>query len=1431
MCCLVAMLAVACAASPAMATETGPATADDTLWTRSLGVEDGLSQNYVLAIAQDRDGFLWFGTVSGLNRWDGYQFESYASVADQPTTLSASLVLALHADAGGALWVGTPEGLDRFDAGTNTFQRYGAALRSLNGGRSVPVEAIASDQAGRVWFASFGGAQVYRLDPPTGKLHAFVGPDAFGRSVTSLHVDSADRLWVAMGPATDASASSDARSRLFLFDRCSKIGQGALPAPRTPVRLDDGAGEVGPIAEDRARRVWVGSTGGLLVYDPATGAVVMAGGSSSVPRPFAGRIVRSVVPGPSGEVWVLTHAPDSASSGEPHALFRIDPDTLEAHGITLRDRTGRPAPDARLERLFVDRSGVLWLSSNAGGLRQADVSAGGFSLYRREAGGEPGLAGSFVRAVVKARDGVVWVGTQRGLTRIDRSGGRVVYGAPFSTGRVALPDPSVQALLEDRGGNLWLGTPRGLVVMERASGAARRYRREAGNPRSLAEDWVRVLHEDRGGRVWIGTLGRGLSGFDPGTRSFRNYGSSPNDLAGLPSGAITALFSDSTNRLWIGTDNGLARRAPSTNSTCRFERVAGRVDGLGGVVVQSIAESTATPGVLWIGTEQRGLARLDLRDESVRFLTTRNSGLPNDTVYGVLTDEQGRLWMSTNRGLASYDPASNTFRSYGAERGLQSSEFNARAFFRAADGEVFFGGIGGLNAFYPDRIADNPYAPAVVISGVRVLDRGARVPEKEARLVYRQGMPRQPVDIAHSQRDITFDFVALHFSDAERNRYLYRLDGYDADWRGPGAQRTAQYTNLDPGAYTFRVKALSSHGVPSDGEATFSFVVLPPFYATAWFRALVAVSIVLALAGSYSLRVRGLRRRQQDLQREVAQRTEELRRALETVEGQARQLKELDAAKSRFFANISHEFRTPLTLTLGPLRDVQAGMHGTIPEGARAEIDLALENANRQLELVDQLLALARLDAGRPGFRPRDGRLDECVRLAAAPYESLARRQRTRLALDLPAEAVPGVFDGEKIERVIGNLLGNALKFTPPGGEVTVRLRAAHDGWATIDVEDTGPGIPAHDLPHVFDRFYRGDQAAGHTPGTGIGLALAKEYVDLHGGQIRAERRPGGGTRITVRLPAMTAHPGTSVRGETPEGEARHDEAAAPATDAVASRSAVVPAPDDAAGAGLPRVFIVDDHADMRAYLRKHLAPFYDVLEAARGDDALAQIGVEMPDVVVSDVMMPGLDGYALCRAVKANPDTNFIPVVLLTAKAGAESRLDGLEGGADDYLSKPFAPAELLARIRNLLLARERLKVRFASRPANPELAPTPRPRQSTDAAFLVRLQEVLDRQSHDEAFDVAALAAGLGVSRAQLHRQVREVLGSTPAETIIRFRLERAAQMLAQRAGNVGEVAYAVGFKNLSHFVKRFRERHGQTPASYAASRQASPETPVSG
>ncbi len=1388
------------------------AATDDTIWYRSLGSEEGLSQHFVTAIAQDRDGFLWFGTVGGLNRWNGYEFQSFLYDADDPASLGSSVILALHADARGRLWVGTLEGLDAFEPEANAFRRYGPLFREERTARPARVEAIASDAAGRIWFGSFWEGRIHRLDPATGKVHSFDLPARTAGLVTALRIDRADRLWVATQSSGDAPATSVRDDRVFVYERCSEIGDGVLPAAREPIDLDDGAGKILTIVEDGAGRLWFARKSGILRYDPATGAVARLGGIPPEPAEFAGRMIRDMAVSPAGELWVLTHAAAGERDQEPHLLLRLDPDALTARQVTLRDRIAGPFGDASPDRLAIDRSGVLWIGTNGGGVRYADVSSGGFSLFPGRIGNLPGLSSSFVRAVAPGRDGALWVGSPQGLDRIERAGGQARYRKVVDGLPAAPSGPNVQALREDRDGVLWIGTSRGLILLNPKTGATRAYRHDAADPRSLADDWVQVLHEAPDGTVWIGTL-HGLSEFDAAHGTSSNYHSDPHDAATLPSGEINALHTDAGGTLWVGTAAGLARLAPGTDRPRRVERVAYGADGLGSATVLSLGETALIPGVIWIGTEQRGLCRLTLRDQAVVCLTRRNSAIPDNTVYGILADRSGRLWISTKRGLARYDPGESAFRTYGPERRLQSSEFNARAFALAPDGEMLFGGIGGLTSFYPERITDNPFPPSILITAVHAQDREATPTTTE--LIYRRGMPQRSAEIEYGRRDLTFEFVALHYGHPSDNRYLYRLDRYDADWQGPVAERSIRYTNLAPGSYAFRVKALSGHGVPSDEEAVFQLVIRPPFYATAWFRALAALTLLLAVFGAYRVRVRGLRRRQEKLERQVARRTEELQAALARLEEQARRLQELDAAKSRFFANISHEFRTPLTLTLGPLRDVREGRHGPIPPEARAEIELAIRSANQQLELVDQLLALARLDAGQGEFRPRRLRLDECVRLAAAPFEALARRQRTGFELDLRVGAVHADCDEEKLERIVGNLLGNAFKFTPAGGHVTLRLSSAPDGWTRLDVEDTGPGIAARDLPHVFERFYRGERTGSEVPGTGIGLALVREFVQLHGGEVRAENRPGGGTRITVRLPAAAAPP-----DEAPGAAERVDNAGP------AARAPEAPAEDPGA-TNRPTVLIVDDHDDLRAYLGKHLAPHFHLLETSAGDRGLQLARDEHPDLVVSDVMMAGLDGHSLCRALKSDPETDFIPVILLTAKADPADRLAGLEGGADDYLTKPFDPAELLARAWNLLRLRERLRARSAG--PVPSSAGASAPALPPEDSLPARLRRVLAESSHDPAFDVPALAARLGMSRAQLHRRIPEELGSTPAEAIICFRLERAAEMLSRRAGNVGEIAYAVGFKNLSHFVRRFREQYGQTPAAYAASHPEAPDAPA--
>jgi DNA-binding response OmpR family regulator/nitrogen-specific signal transduction histidine kinase len=543
---------------------------------------------------------------------------------------------------------------------------------------------------------------------------------------------------------------------------------------------------------------------------------------------------------------------------------------------------------------------------------------------------------------------------------------------------------------------------------------------------------------------------------------------------------------------------------------------------------------------------------------------------------------------------------------------------------------------------------------------------------------------------------------------------------------------------------------------------------------------------------------------------------------------QAEQLRELDEAKSRFFANVSHEFRTPLTLTIGPLEDLSEGRHGRLPPEADAQVDMALRSSRRLLKLVNQILDLTRLEAGQRRLRARRGDLSDYLVQLAQAFTSLAQRRQVSLQVKPLPSPVPVWFDPDLIEDLFLNLLGNAFKFTPEGGVIQVSMlveeKPETDGFFVVTVRDNGPGIPPDELPRMFERFHRIEAHERAAPaGTGIGLSLAREVTQLHGGSISVESEFGFGAAFTVRLPLGTAHLSESERILDAPAPAPSDRVTVQALeDSLADSSGTVDEPEES---DRTTILVVDDNPDVRAFLRSQLEDTYRLVEAVDGQKGLAAARAVMPDLVLSDVMMPEMDGYALCRALKKDPELNYIPVILLTARTSDESRVQGLELGADDYLTKPFNRRELLARIRNLIASRRKLR---AAPP--PELRPSPLPDGviSSDQAFLDRVRAIIEDNFENEEFSVQILAREVGLDRSQLFRRLRSLLGLTPTDVIRNVRLERAALLLEKGAGSVSEIGYSVGFKSVSHFSASFRQKFGMTPSAWALREKSDGESP---
>lgn len=721
----------------------------------------------------------------------------------------------------------------------------------------------------------------------------------------------------------------------------------------------------------------------------------------------------------------------------------------------------------------------------------------------------------------------------------------------------------------------------------------------------------------------------------------------------------------------------------------------------------------------------------------------------------------------------------------------------------------------GFAAWMPCLVLAAP-PPQAVIVGLRVGDEELPIGKGTVRL-----LPHQ--------RSFVIDLAATPSSPPERQRFLYRLIPYDHGWVEGGARRTAFYTQVPPGTYTFQVVASGPDGRWSERPGSLQLEVVPQLWETGWFSILCGLAIAAAVLLAARLWVVGQRTGRQRLESLVAERTA-------TIAEQAEKLRELDRLKSQFFANVSHELRTPLTLILGPLGDALEGRFGPVGGDLRRQLAMAGSNAQRLLTLVDQLLDVARLDAGRLRLRVRRCDLAALVRQRVEAILPLAERREIDLSLEVPPETVEIWCDETQIEKVLENLLSNALKFTQRGGRVQVALAVPSGAdRVRLSVRDNGPGIPADQVERVFERFHQVEPLAMRWPGVGIGLALSRQLVELHQGTIAVESAPGKGSCFTVTLLRGRAHLTAELLEEgTPKPRPLPSSSFFLVPPAVFDTPLPTPL-DNVQDLAEDRttVLVVEDNPEVRTYIRRQLEPDYRVIEAADGAEGLAAARHFVPDLVVSDVMMPGLDGNALFRSLREDPELELVPVVLLTAKASAESRLQGLRDGVDDYLVKPFDPRELRARVDNLIASRRRLLERLGSAaPADAGPPQPPRPLRvsevqvpAADEAFLARVQRIIEERLGDSELSVEALADAVGCDRSYLLRKLRSLTGETPSGLIRSLRLQRAEQLLRAGAGTVSEIAYGVGFKSVAHFSNAFQERYGERPSAFAARWKPSP------
>ncbi|WP_317201442.1 two-component regulator propeller domain-containing protein [Janthinobacterium sp.] len=1240
-----------------------------TLRFEQLNVEHGLAQETVLSIAQDSQGFMWFGSQAGLSRYDGYRVTTYKSNGADSASLAADWVRVLHVDPSGRLWVGTDGGLDRYDPASRGFVHYLPRESGKRGNGNRHVRAILDDGAGGLWIATSDGLQ--HFDPLSGRFtvwhHEPGQPGSLGDdALNALARDKAGRLWIGSASGLDMLAPGATRFRHFSLD--------AAPASKY--------NSVQALLVDAAQNLWIGSLAGVERWrldGEAPGAPAARARLGQKEGLQDGRI-GALYQDAEDNIWVGSNA---------DGVYRWLPESGHFAQYRHLDSDKHSIADNQVSALFRDRVGTFWVGTWYSGVSRVDLGSGGFARLAKAADNPHSLSDNKVRAIADGGAGRIWVGTNNGLNLYDPASGVArVFGLNPDV-PANLRDDQVTALWRGKGDALWVG---GRTGLHRFDTAGERYSTIWFARGDAASDIVRGIVGDRAGMLWIASRG-GLHRLDPETRAFQTYRHDPADSASLADNVVRPVLEDRAGRLWVGTFNGLDLLDRKTGRFRHFRHDPKDPSSLSHDEVHYLHEDRQ--GGLWVGTAY-GLNKMEFGADGVarfrRYL--RRDGMADDAVASILGDAAGGLWLSTNSGISHLDPASGRFRNFDSSDGTVEGAFFDGAALSAPDGSLYFGGFNGITGFAPGAIHSNGVAPPVAITAFQILNQSVEAGRGAYPRVLSGPIEKaSALTLGAADAVFSLEFAALHYAAPQRNRFAYRLEGFDSDWVATDAsKRFATYTNLDPGRYVFRVKAANKDGLWNEEGATLAITILPPYWKTWWFRALLALALLGAGFAAYRARMRGLREQKGRLERQVSLRTAEVEsknrllqereqqvrlqsgelalanRALQENDERLRQAKrkaeDATRQKSEFLANMSHEMRTPLAGVIGmlgfALRDK------LLHDLTREQILRGQANAQSLLAIINDLLDFSKIEAGKLSIENIDFALAAAIENVVSLFEEQAAARSVGFAIDFAPDLPTFVVgDPTRLRQVLVNLVGNAFKFTQSGA-VEVRVERAGSAGGPggrgvnlirFSVRDSGIGIDQDALPRLFQQFEQADSTTTRRyGGTGLGLAICRQLIELMDGQITAESVPGVGSTFSFVVPLA-------------------DGVAPPLLPQVAR----------APHSHQLRVLCAEDFPTNQIIIRVMLEDLGHRVEVVgNGALAVAACARTRYDLILMDGRMPEMDGASATRLIRAGGPAEApvrdqeMMIIALTANASEEDRSRYLAAGMDDFLTKPIDEAAL---------------------------------------------------------------------------------------------------------------------------------------------------------
>lgn len=1335
--------------------------------------------------------FLCLGMHSAFSETPEQITFSYISINEG---LSQSTVFSIDQDKRGNMWFATYDGVNKYDG--YAFTVYQHNEDDPNSIANDISRIVKTDSQGRVWIGTRDGLSRYDeekdifqnffyekngkhlqvngieeispeqllISTPEGLIMFDIKESKFidDSFSTAMHKTIASTLYrqgdqIYIGTSTDG---------LYTYSITQKTFEKVIPILGTK--------QIQAILQQSPTRIWVATEGaGLFLINPKTKEIKNYLHSPSNPKSISSNYIRSLAMDSQNRLWIGTFNDLNIYHEGTDSFASYSSNPVENGSLSQRS----------VRSIFMDSQGGMWLGTYFGGLNYYHPIRNRFKNIRNIPY-KNSLSDNVVSCIVEDKDKNLWIGTNDGgLNLYNPITQRFTsYTLQEDESARGIGSNNIKAVYVDEKKSLvYIGTHAGgLSILHRNSGQVENFNQRNSQ---LVNENVYAILPDGEGNLWLGTLSA-LVRFNPEQRSFTTI-EKEKDGTPVVSKQITTLFRDSHKRLWIGGEEGLsvfkqegldiqkASILPVSNVTKLF--------------TNCIYE--ASNGIIWVGTRE-GFYCFNEKDKQIKRYNTTN-GLPNNVVYGILEDSFGRLWLSTNRGISCFNPETEKFRNFTESDGLQSNQFNTASYCRTSVGQMYFGGINGITTFRPELLLDNPYTPPVVITKLQLFNKVVR-PDDETGILTKNISETKSITLKSWQTAFSIEFVVSNYISGQHNTFAYKLEGYDKEWYYLTDSRTVSYSNLPQGTYQFLVKAANSDGKWNPIPTALEIIVLPIWYKTWW-----ALLIFFAtFAGFITFVFRFFwMRKSMEAQLEIERRDKEHQ-------------EEINQMKMRFFINISHELRTPLTLILTPLQEI---INKISDRWTRNQLEYIQRNANRLLHLVNQLMDYRRAELGVFELKAKKGNAHQLIQDNFLFYDKLARHKKITYTLHSELEDKEVLFDANYLELIVNNLLSNAFKYTESGQSITVTLKE-ENGWLLLQVSDTGIGIPINKQGKIFERFY---QIESEHVGSGIGLSLVQRLIELHHGRIELDSEENKGSTFSVYLPQdLSVYKPSELASNNEQNEEEQvystNSKAMYFIDTEKVENESVESGDKKRGT----ILIVEDNNEIRCYLSNGLADLFNTLEAGNGEEALEKLKDNEVDVIVTDVMMPVMDGIKLCKNVKQNIRTCHIPVIILSAKTDIKDQMEGLQMGADDYIPKPFSLAILTTKIQNMMRTRRRMLDKYAK---SLEVEPEKITFNAMDEALLKRAMAIVEKNMDNIEFSTDEFAREMNMSRSNLHLKLKAITGESTIDFIRKIRFNEAAKLLKDGRYTVAEVSTMVGFNTPSYFATSFKKYFGCLPTEY--------------